>query len=189
MFSAFTENRGQVRDTDGQPRPDIRYYADMHGTRIYVTSRGISYVFTESEARDASNDDANSMDVLSEDTGTAVTLAYRVDMDLDGMNTGARIRTDEPAAWYANYYLGHCPEGILGVRSYATLVYENVYPAIDMVLRCAGKAGSSRSSSCAREGIPQPFACATGERNPARSSPAAVCSYNRRWVRSRKARR
>ena len=31
-----------------------------------------------------------------------------------------------------NYYLGHCPQGILGVRAYKKITYEGVYPGIDI---------------------------------------------------------
>src|ERR1043166_4277706 len=41
----FTENRGQVIDTRGEPRTDILYTSNSAGVQVYLRTSGISYVF------------------------------------------------------------------------------------------------------------------------------------------------
>lgn len=132
---SFIENRGQLRDTDGNPRPDIRYYADVQGTRLYVTNRGISYVFVKNaDRKEADRGKEYQGEDGIDDTQEHDIALYRVDMDLAGMNPFARIGAAEKMPGYRNYYHGHCPDGILHVPSYRTVVYEDLYPSIDMVI-------------------------------------------------------
>jgi hypothetical protein len=60
----------------------------------------------------------------------------RVDIELvGGCVERGRIRKGMPSVWGRNYYLGHCPQGILGVRGYGEVVVEGVWPGVDWVLR------------------------------------------------------
>ncbi|MCZ7557008.1 MAG: T9SS type A sorting domain-containing protein [Bacteroidia bacterium] len=130
----FTENRGQVADTDGKPRPEIRYTADAGGTRLYFTATGVSYVFTRTENDDNQAGRRMSDDPLDErDREPEQVSVYRMDMKLQGCNANVRIRHDIEQEGYSNYYLAHCPDGITYVKSYGKLVYENIYDNIDLV--------------------------------------------------------
>ncbi|MBN1446740.1 MAG: hypothetical protein JXA28_02320, partial [Bacteroidetes bacterium] len=80
----FTENRGQIADTDGRVRTDIAFVADAPGARLFCRNNGISYIFTDSHRRTstASRDaeTAMSADAASvQDAGSC-----RLDMILDG---------------------------------------------------------------------------------------------------------
>ncbi|MCZ7557009.1 MAG: SBBP repeat-containing protein [Bacteroidia bacterium] len=130
----FTENRGQVADTDGKPRPEIRYTADAGGTRLYFTATGVSYVFTRTEDDDTQAGRRMSDDPLDErDREPEKVTVYRMDMRLQGCNANVRIRHDIEQEGYSNYYLAHCPDGITYVKSYGKLAYENIYDNIDLV--------------------------------------------------------
>jgi hypothetical protein len=66
----------------------------------------------------------------------------RVDIELvGGCVEGGRIRKGMPSVWGRNYYLGHCPQGILGVRGYGEVVVEGVWPGVDWVLRYDERGG------------------------------------------------
>jgi len=66
----------------------------------------------------------------------------RVDIELvGGCVEGGRIRKGMPSVWGQNYYLGHCPQGILGVRGYGEVVVEGVWPGVDWVLRYDERVG------------------------------------------------
>jgi len=54
-------------------------------------------------------------------------------MEFVNANMNASVSVEEPTQGYINYYLGHCPEGITGVRAYRKVIYENMYPNIDVV--------------------------------------------------------
>ncbi len=137
----FTENRGQVVDTDGRLRPDILYTADAGTARLYFTTGGVSYVFHESagESSDLVEQDASKISgpmraAFPADAGFST---HRMDMQLVGSNPFVRIRAEEKLSSYSNYYYPHCPEGITHVPGYRRIVYENVYDHIDMVFAAA----------------------------------------------------
>jgi len=130
----FRENNGQIVDTDGKVRHDVLYTAESNGTRLFLRSDGISYVFSRSTQA------VGPVDVFSAESRTPERLEkdaverayYRMDMNLLGGNANPRIRTEDPVEGVLNFYLGHCPDGVLGVREYRKLIYENVYWNIDM---------------------------------------------------------
>ncbi len=115
----FQENRGQIVDTDGKTRADVAFIASLPGMRMYVRSDGISYVFTDGSS-------------------TRGTAQYRIDMTLEGCNPSATIRGEDLAHSVVHYYLPHCPSGIAGIREYRSIVYENIYDAIDLELLSNG---------------------------------------------------
>jgi hypothetical protein len=43
LGGAFYENRGQIVDTEGKPRPEVLYYAQYSGARVYFTPTGWTY--------------------------------------------------------------------------------------------------------------------------------------------------
>ncbi|UCE08100.1 MAG: SBBP repeat-containing protein, partial [bacterium] len=132
----FIENRGQIVDTDGNPRPDIAYVADGNGVKLYFTTTGVSYVFTMIEKSEQKN-------ILKFDPGfrgfernefeDSKVTTYRMDMKLLDSNPNVKIYAEEEAEGYFNYYYAHCPDGILGVKAYKRLMYENIYDNIDLV--------------------------------------------------------
>ena len=42
----FTPNKGQIVDTDGELRPEIRYVTHSKGLSLYLSDNRLSYVFT-----------------------------------------------------------------------------------------------------------------------------------------------
>jgi hypothetical protein len=45
---AFVENKGQIIDTKGSPRPDLTYVANTGGVKLHFRNDGVSYVFSKS---------------------------------------------------------------------------------------------------------------------------------------------
>ncbi len=138
----FRENRGQVAGTDGKARFDIAFTADAPGARLYFRNDGISYVFSKMAdpadvssrtKRGISNEPLSDLTVPDEQQNSGTEI-FRLDMTLEGCNPYVRIRAEEPLPGYANFYLPHCPEGVIGVREFGRIVYENVYKNVDLEL-------------------------------------------------------
>jgi len=140
--SLFVENRGQLKDENGNLLPDIKYYSHDGGTHIYCRPGKLSFVFTKVENRD---------NQISEATGTSVRfplpkgaggfgekkiiLTNRLDLILLNSNHFSQITATDQQEYYENFYLSHLAEnGITNVHSYKTITYKNIYPYIDMVL-------------------------------------------------------
>lgn len=126
---AFIENRGQIYDTDGRQRTDIAFVAASGAMRVFVSPNRISYVFAQHQP--ASDDAATQQ--RRKDMGSLSTI--RVDMDLVGARPDVTIRGEDAHDGAINVYAPAAPDGILGLRMYNRIVFENVYENIDLVYR------------------------------------------------------
>ncbi len=113
----YWHNKGQVVDTEHQPRPDVRYYTDGGVPGIYLRdSSRVSFTMVRADTIIATPD-----------------TAWRVDMRLSGGKVRAVVpMAVDPTDHYRNYYLPWCgPEGAT-VRGFGRVVYEDIYPFIDL---------------------------------------------------------
>src|ERR1700744_2731831 len=51
----FSENKGQIRDKDGKPRPDILFKAESGNTTVFLGNTGIYYQFEKNIYPDGYN--------------------------------------------------------------------------------------------------------------------------------------
>jgi len=120
---SFTENKGQVFDTEGKARPDIRFTADVNGVKLYFRNNAVSYVFPQITTN------AKGQELL--------TQLYRMDLELLGANPQVDVISEEALGSVANFYLAHTPRGVEGVNSYRKIIYKNIYNKIDLVFYSA----------------------------------------------------
>ncbi len=147
----FEENLGQVIDIRGARRSDILFTAMSNGVRVFLRKSGISYVFHRSvtdagrrlpELGFPADNSIFSAGVAASDAlhRPDSIAGYRMDMELIGSNpepvVERSMRTDD----HANFYPADGTSGFSRVRSYRQVVYKEVYPGIDMVLRGTGDA-------------------------------------------------
>jgi hypothetical protein len=131
----FVENLGQLADPEGRPLTEAYFTFEAPGMRGYVTRWGLTLFFYRLERDKVERaGDRHLREVREPDS---VKVAWeRVDIELvGGCVEGGRIRKGMPSVWGQNYYLAHCPQGILGVRGYGEVVVERVWPGVDWVLR------------------------------------------------------
>ncbi len=133
----FTENAGQVADLQGNPRPDILFTAHSRGVKLFVSHTGIHYQFTRTFEKTTEKSD-KALTAKFEHAEIDSTQFYRMDMQLVGANANATIIKEGEGSDYENYYLAHCPNGILGVKNYTRITYQNIYPNIDWVIYSKG---------------------------------------------------
>jgi hypothetical protein len=134
----FVENLGQLADPEGRPLTDAYFSFEAPGMRGYVTKWGLTLYFYRAEGEGEEEEGGDTLALwLEERKPDAWKVAWeRVDIELvGGCVEGGRIRKGMPSVWGRNYYLGHCPQGVLGVRGYGEVVVEGVWPGVDWVLR------------------------------------------------------
>lgn len=134
---AFEENKGQVRTTNGDPAPFVRYCLSQRDADIFLLSSGIAYQFSRTHypegytalARKAAQDPAEfgELEALRKDIRTET---YRMDMLLEGANPAPRITTNGRSSDYTHYY----NRDVLDVHTYTTITYHDVWPGIDWVV-------------------------------------------------------
>jgi hypothetical protein len=143
--SGFIENKGQLCDMNYQPAPYLLFKLQQPGTDVYITGWGLSYVFHYSEENpnnsaaglpgsDRRKDKLNLPDDKFKPKDI-ITHYCRADMELVGADIRKEnILKEYESADYYNYYLSHCPDGVMEVRSYGKLTIKEVYPGIDWVI-------------------------------------------------------
>jgi len=144
----FLENKGQmVNMQDGYSvengagkciaDTNLLFKASGTGADIYITTWGLSYVFTKME-KSVIPQLSNSCQLSGRDThkneNTAIHYC-RADMELVGADIKKRnIKKEYESEDRIDYYLAHCPDGIMNVHSYEKITIKNIYPGIDWVL-------------------------------------------------------
>jgi len=139
----FIENKGQMMDMDSTPVSFVLFKAEAPGMNMYITEKGLTYVFIKAEEEEkvlgnkqlATGNEKNkegkpSLSVAEE--GNKIIHWARVDMDLKGASIKKENILREGAGTSDfNFFLGHCPDGIYGVKQYEKIIIKDVYPGID----------------------------------------------------------
>ena len=138
----FEPNRGQLADTEGNLLPHIKYVYRAPGMTMGLTKNGFIYnVYTvENQEKEPAEEPGLTAAIEPanprHEEPQEVTYHYhRVEVEFLGANPNPQILAEEQTSDYANYYLGHCPQGITGVYGYQKLIYKDLYPNIDLVLK------------------------------------------------------
>jgi hypothetical protein len=127
----FTPNKGQILDQNGEPVPMVLAKTSVPGLDVYITQKGITYVFLQYET-DAS---AASHPVFKQQQGVKVHYS-RVDVDLAGAQINpAQVHFGQQQALTEAFYKNKLQ--IENIPNYQTLTISNVYPGIDWVWHTA----------------------------------------------------
>ena len=134
----FIPNKGQIIDSEGKLIPDILYKAELGGVDLYLTNKGMSFVFYKYEDIPnnlaAGNKEMDKLhDPFREDMKNKTVKMYRMDLNIIGMNRNVKTLNEEQTTEYFNYYYAHCPDGITNVHGYRKVIFENIYNNIDLV--------------------------------------------------------
>jgi hypothetical protein len=130
----FLENKGQMADVNGKTDHNLLLKVSGNGMDVYITTKGISYVFTEVKEHEKKN--KLSLDSEFNVMNDSITMKYcRADMDLVGATISKEnILKEGKSDDFENYYLSQCPKGALNVHSYQKITIKNIYPDIDWEL-------------------------------------------------------
>lgn len=127
--SGFTENRGQLIDSDGKPRGDILFTASAGNAEYYFMQDKLVMV-------EPSHEKTKETSVLKTGAFTKKEISFKSMVSFKTSHqllSNTKVRFEEPLTLKSNYYLPHCPDGITGVRSFKRMVYENIAENTDLV--------------------------------------------------------
>ena len=139
--SGFEENKGQVRDANGNPADFVDFVLNRGNVSVFLLEEGgMAWQFTRLHYPEGGSyfyeSPLRSMarGVIKDKEATVRAEVrretYRMDMVLEGANPDARIRKEGKSTDYTNYY----NRDALGVFNYDKVTYEDVYPGIDWVV-------------------------------------------------------
>jgi len=126
----FVEEKGQFKTFDNL---HFRYQSD----NMFVYFLSDRLVFISQEVENVHNE--KSLDELAKGNDnlamkySAVTTAHRFDLLFVGSSPDVEVTGELEMSHTNDFYYGHCPQGILSVKSYENIRYENIYPGIDLV--------------------------------------------------------
>src|SRR6185312_15487709 len=133
----FLENKGQIMDMQHKAVKNVLFKAGTGGVNVYVTTTGLSYVFTEIDKHKKAETPARPNQLAKRYQDNTTTIQYcRAGMQLAGADIRKEniVKEDESGNRTDYYYGDVCPNGILNVHSYGKVTIKNVYPGIDWVL-------------------------------------------------------
>lgn len=133
--SGFTENKGQLIDGNRQLHPEIQFKLELPGINAYFRPDGMMYHFYKAENKPRAEYSKTDIENYERGDWNAIGKKvhfFRLDLDLINANTNAGHSALNALGGENNYYLAHCPQGILGVRSYGEITYHDIYPGIDI---------------------------------------------------------
>lgn len=111
----YIKNNGQLIATNDSLRPDIKYYMNDAYPKAYFTDDTLFYVFAHIDTIAATPDTMIRIDVNYLNANITNPVAQKADSS------------------YTNYFLAHCPNGVVNVPQYQRLTYGKVYQGIDLV--------------------------------------------------------
>jgi len=141
---SFVQNLSQISGTDGNIRHDVLFYTVQNGFKVYFRPNGISYVFSKlfdnsffdnfsafTKAEYIEQHDENLDEFYNRMKHTSLTQ-WRLDLNFVNSNESVKIEKEGESESCDNFYLNHCPNGILNVKSFRKITYKNIYDGIDL---------------------------------------------------------
>lgn len=129
----FVANKGQIIDQNNLPNKSVLFLYSSSGFKVQLKQNSFSYEVYKSERLPCTCDEERMKFPNTPDYADYKFSIHRVDISFEGANPNPRIREYLPLENYVNYYTTTTPEsGILNVLSYKKVVYENIYPNIDI---------------------------------------------------------
>jgi hypothetical protein len=128
----FEENKGQMKDQNWKPRPDVLYYGNQEGMNYYIKNNGVSYQLSRVDSWKEEESKPSMPEVDIRKVPDQIT-SYRVDAHWLGLNTDFKIEKGNTIDGYNNYY--NVPEGVepaLFVKQYESVTLKNVWNGIDI---------------------------------------------------------
>ena len=149
---SFIENVGQIKDQYHNQRKDIQYkMAVANGLNIFIGKGAIHYQWAGSMPSNAIVTEkigrvfpATSGSPLVVPCIEEMVSTYRMDVELVGANTNAKVIADEKQHYFETYYTTGAGELGAVAHAYNRITYKEIYPNIDWVLyTSASQAGKN----------------------------------------------
>ncbi len=131
----FIENKGQIAEKKGVLHPEITHKLELSNVNAYLKPEGIIYHFHKTEPKTKQEYTTQDQENYSKGDFNLIRKKeyfFRLDFNLINANKKAIYTATSEQDKKYNFYLAHCPNGILGVRSFEEITYSNIYPNIDI---------------------------------------------------------
>ncbi|MEO0179192.1 MAG: SBBP repeat-containing protein, partial [candidate division WOR-3 bacterium] len=135
LYKGFIPNKGQLATMDGKVAKDVIFYSRNGNMGIFITENGMSYVIYDIEKKEVKKD-KEILPHIKEKPENSILHYARIDYELiGGKIKKENIIYQDELPGYENFYLAHCPDGILFVKSYRKVIIKDIYPGINWIFR------------------------------------------------------
>lgn len=131
----FTENKGQITDENANSISDVLYSYSIKNMDMFITTTGISYVFSEN-GEEINKNILNGRELKDGKTLNSTINYHRTDMILDGASIQRKNinSSKESSTAKSVFYNASNLDGIKNIKTFKEITIANVYPGIDWVL-------------------------------------------------------
>jgi hypothetical protein len=116
----YYKNLGQIIDNQGSTREDIKFYTERSSPGLYMRDGEVSFVYFDYDTVDGNSTSRIDLKFICNGVGAP-----------ESESCGVIIESEETED-HLNYYLPHCPSGILNVPGYKRIEYQDAFPDIDV---------------------------------------------------------
>ena len=130
--ATFEENKGQMKDQNWLPRPDVLYYGSQEGMNYYIKNNGVSFQLSRVDSW-REEDNRFGMPEIKKSKVPDQISTYRVDANWIDYNPNFTVERGQELDGYNNYY--NVPDGVepaLFVKQFESVVLKNVWNGIDI---------------------------------------------------------
>lgn len=129
----FVENRGQLDRA-------VAYYVQGRGQAVYFTPQGVTFALTgQASSADEHRPTVRRVALRPQPEADGARQRWALKLDFVGANPHGRLRAEGQTPTVANYFKGGATDWRMGLKTYSTLVYEDLWPGIDLVYDSAGE--------------------------------------------------
>jgi gliding motility-associated-like protein len=127
----FVENKGQMVDMKSRPVPFVLFKAEAPEMSVYITEKGLTYVFVKHIKKKGYQQEINSATSFREQLKTEMAWVH---VNLAGATIKREnIIKETESSEHFNYFYAHCQQGVMEVHQYDKITLKDVYPGIDWV--------------------------------------------------------
>ncbi|MES2763894.1 MAG: gliding motility-associated C-terminal domain-containing protein [Bacteroidota bacterium] len=135
----FIENNGQILNTDNKAVPFVLFKAEAPGMDVYITEKGVSYVFVTIEEDEEEKEKEHKRELHEEKVKTRLSW---INLFLKNATIKKEnIIKEKRGSEHFNFFDSNNPKGIYNVYEYEKITIKNVYPNIDWVFYNSDKSG------------------------------------------------
>jgi len=131
---AYVQQTVWMHPNKGQWHQNIEYQVDLHMGKLYVEQNGFTYHFYDVPGGDHA-DHSHHHEHMHEHLNDSIQHHHVVRTHFIGSNASVRSIPNQQSPFYRNYFLGNdSSTWTTGVHSYASVIYPDFYPSIDLLL-------------------------------------------------------
>ncbi|HBS86863.1 MAG TPA: hypothetical protein DEA97_09915 [Bacteroidales bacterium] len=130
----FIENKGQVATGEGLIKNDVLFKSSHNNTSLFFMKDRVVFLFNKYETipSEESRKERALGNFKKAEVLETKPMIFRMDLEFVNSNHDVEIHGEGLMEYHSNYYLAHCPDGILNVKHYSSITYKNLYPGIDL---------------------------------------------------------